>query len=67
MKVEQIEMVQRIQAMAAQYQTTPEKLAKDLQENGGINQVAEQVLHEKVLELLAQNAKYEDVAATPAA
>ena len=66
-KVEQIEMVQRIQAMAAQYQTTPEKLAKDLQENGGINQVAEQVLHEKVLELLAQNAKYEDVAATPAA
>lgn len=66
-KVEQIEMVQRIQAMAAQYQMTPEKLAKDLQENGNINQVAEQILHEKVLDLLAQTAKYEDVAAAPAA
>ncbi len=63
-KVEQMDMYQRVQAMAAQYKTTPEKMAKDLEANGGINQVAEQILHEKVLDLLAQNANYEDVPAS---
>jgi trigger factor len=63
LRVEQVELLQRIQAMAAQYQMPPEKLAKDLQTNDRLGEVADQVLHEKVLDLLAQNAKYEDVAA----
>ncbi len=62
-KVEQADLIQRIQAMAMQYEMPADKLAKDLQSNNRINAVAEQVLHEKVLELLEKNASFEDVAA----
>lgn len=61
--VEQADLIQRIQAMAMQYQVPADKLAKDLQSNDRINAVAEQILHDKVLELLEKNAAFEDVAA----
>lgn len=62
-KVEQTDLIQRIQAMAIQYQVPADKLAKDLQANDRINAVAEQVLHDKVLDLLEKEAAFEDVAA----
>jgi trigger factor len=62
-KVEQADLIQRIQVMAMQYEMPADKLAKDLQANNRINAVAEQVLHEKVLELLESTANFEDVAA----
>jgi trigger factor len=62
-KVEQTDLIQRIQVMAMQYEMPADKLAKDLQANNRINAVAEQVLHEKVLELLESTANFEDVAA----
>ncbi len=63
LKVEQADLIQRIQMMAMQYEMPADKLAKDLQANNRINAVAEQVLHEKVLELLESTANFEDVAA----
>jgi len=48
--------LRRIQAMAQMYQVPPEKFIKDLQKRNGVNELYEQVLHEKVIELLEKNA-----------
>jgi len=63
-KVEQQEMVQRIQAMAQQYQMPVPKLVKQLEEKNGFGEVQEQILTGKVIDFLQLNAKVEE---TPAA
>ena len=42
-------------------QTTPDKLIKDLQKRNGINQLAEQIRNEKVVDFLQEHAVLEDV------
>ena len=61
-RVEQVEIARRIQEMAAQYKMTPEKLVKELEKRGGLEDVYRDLLGEKVVNLLVQNAKIEDVA-----
>ena len=49
--------------MAQQYQMPMDKLVKDLQKNNGFGEIYEQLLNEKVITFLVQNAKIEEVAA----
>ena len=60
-KVSQEEISHRIQAMAAMYQIPVEKFVKDLQKRNGLIQVYDQVMNEKVLEMLQKSAKVVDV------
>jgi FKBP-type peptidyl-prolyl cis-trans isomerase (trigger factor) len=62
-RVEQMEIAGRLQAMAAQYQMPVEKLVKDLEKADRLQDIYSQLLTEKVIELLVQNAKVEDVPA----
>jgi trigger factor len=62
-KVSQEEIAQRIQTMAAMYQIPAEKFAKDLQKRNGLIEIYDQIMNERVLDLLQQNARIEDVAA----
>ena len=64
-KVSQEEVVARISRLAAIYQIPPERFAKDLQKRNGVMEIYDQVSNEKVLELLQQKAKIEDVAPEP--
>jgi trigger factor len=61
-KVSQEEIGRRIAYLAALYQIPPEKFVKDLQKRNGMIEIYDQVMNEKVLELLKSNAKIEDVA-----
>ena len=49
------------------YQIPPEKFAKDLQKRNGLIEIYDQIMNEKVLDMLQQNAKIEDVAPAAAA
>ena len=51
-------------ARAANYQMAPDKFVKELEKRNGLQEIYEQMVHEKVVELLQENAKFEDV--TPA-
>ncbi len=62
-KVSQEEVLQRIQSLAAAYQIPPDKFIKDLQKRNGINELYDQIAHEKVLVFLENNAKIENVPA----
>lgn len=60
-RVEQMEIARRLQDMAAQHKMPVEKLVKELEKGGGLNGVYSQLLSEKVVDLLVQYAKLEDV------
>jgi len=62
-KVSQDEVLQRVQAMAQAYQVPVDKFIKDLQKRNGINELYDQIAHEKVLVFLENNAKISDVPA----
>ncbi|MEJ0088234.1 MAG: trigger factor [Limisphaerales bacterium] len=62
-KVSQEEVLQRIQSLSAAYQIPPDKFIKDLQKRNGINELYDQIAHEKVLTFLENNAAITDVAA----
>lgn len=62
-RVEQIEIAGRLQAMAAQYQMSVDKLVKELEKANRLQDIHSQMITEKVIELLVQNAKVEDVPA----
>ena len=62
-KVSQEEVLQRVQAMAQAYQIPVDKFIKDLQKRNGINELYDQIAHEKVLTFLENNAKIENVPA----
>ena len=60
-KVSQEEVLQRAQTLAMSYQMPFEKFIKDLQKRNGVNELYDQVSHEKVLAFLEQNAQVEEV------
>lgn len=62
-KVAQEEILRRVQTLAAMYQIPPEKFLKDLQKRNGLIEIYDQLAHEKVMELLENNAKIETVPA----
>ncbi len=62
--VNQEEVVKRAQTVAMMNQIPFDQFVKDLQKRDGVNELYEQVLHEKVLELLEKNAT---ISETPAA
>jgi trigger factor len=62
-KVEAQEFHSRVFAMAKAMKMTPEKLMEELQKRDSTGHVAEQILNEKVIDLLQENAKIEDVPA----
>jgi len=54
--VSQEDAVKRCQQLAMMYQMPFDQFLKDLQKRNGVNEIYEQVLHEKVLELIEKNA-----------
>ena len=62
-KVSQEEVLQRVQAMAQAYQIPVDKFIKDLQKRNGINELYDQIAHEKVLTFIESNATITDVPA----
>jgi trigger factor len=52
----QEDVLKRAQQLAAMYQMPFDQFVKDLQKRNGVNELYEQVLHEKVLELIEKNA-----------
>jgi trigger factor len=66
-KVSQEEIGRRVSYLAALYKIPPDKFLKDLQKRNGLIEVYDQVMNEKVIDLLEKNAKYEDVAADASA
>jgi trigger factor len=52
----QEDVLKRAQQLAMMYQMPFEQFVKDLQKRNGVNELYEQVIHEKVLELLEKNA-----------
>ena len=65
-KVTREEMEARLQAMAARYGMTREKLVKNLQEREAFGQIEEEILLGKTLAFLSQNATVETVALSEA-
>jgi trigger factor len=54
----------RLYVLAQQYQMPADKFAKELEKRNGISEIWSQLLNEKVIDFLQQNAKIEDVEAT---
>ena len=52
----QEDVIKRAQQLAMMYQMPFDQFIKDLQKRNGVNELYEQVLHEKVLELIEKNA-----------
>jgi trigger factor len=65
-RVDQQELHARVHHLAQVYQMPVAKFAKELEQRGGLEEVYEQLLNEKVLDFLQLNAKYEDVPAASA-
>jgi trigger factor len=63
-KVSQEEIGARISQLAAMYQIPPEKFAKDLQKRNGLIEIYDQVMNEKVISFLQENARIEEVLAS---
>ena len=64
-KVSQEEIAQRITHLAAMYQIPPQKFAADLKKRNGLLEIYDQIMNEKVIDFLQQNARIEE--APPAA
>lgn len=63
-KVDQKEVTQRIIAIAQQRNEDPQKVAKTLQEQNAIQDIAQEILTGKVLDYLELNGKIEEVPVT---
>jgi trigger factor len=63
-QVSQEEVLQRIQSLSQAYQIQPDKFIKDLQKRNGINELYDQIAHEKVLAFIETNAQITEVPAT---
>ena len=55
------EVQARLFVLAKQYEMAPDKFAKELEKRDGLQEVWQQLLHEKVIDFLQQNAKIEEV------
>jgi trigger factor len=62
-RAEQHEMNTRITLMAQANQMAPQKFLQELEKRNGVAEVYQQIIHEKVLDFLHENAKIEDVPA----
>jgi trigger factor len=60
-KVSQEEIAQRINHLSGLYQIPAEKFLKDLQKRNGLIEIYDQIMNEKVIDFLQQNAKVEEV------
>lgn len=60
-KVSQEEVAQRISHLASTYQIPADRLLKDLQKRNGLIEIYDQVMNEKVLDLLQKHAQIEEV------
>jgi trigger factor len=60
-KVAQEEIANRVAHLAGMYQIPADKFLKDLQKRNGLIEIFDQLQNEKVLDLLQQNAKIEEV------
>ena len=58
----QEDVLKRAQQLAMMYQMPFDQFIKDLQKRNGVNELYEQVLHEKVLDLLEKNATITETA-----
>ena len=65
-RVEQPEVNARIYVLAQQYEMAADKFAKELEKRNGVQEIWEQLLNEKVIDFLQQNARIEDVEAAEA-
>jgi trigger factor len=63
-KVSQEEIANRINQLAAVYKIPPEQFLKDLQKRNGLIEIYDQIMNEKVIDLLQKHAKLEDVPPT---
>ncbi len=66
-RVDQMDVARRLQDMAAQYKMPVDKLIKDLEKAGRMSEIYNQLLNEKVIDLLVQFARFHDVTTAPAA
>ena len=64
-RVEQVEIARRLQDIAAQYKVPVDKLVKDFEKSGQLADVYHQLLSEKVIDLLVQYARIQDVSLAP--
>jgi len=64
-KVAQEEIANRVAHLAGMYQIPADKFLKDLQKRNGLIEIFDQLQNEKVLDLLQQSAKIEEVPAAP--
>ena len=62
LEASQEDVIKRAQQLAMTYQMPFDQFLKDLQKRNGVNELYEQVLHEKVLELLEKNATLTEAA-----
>ena len=60
-KVSQEEIAQRVHHLAGMYQIPADKFLRDLQKRNGLIEVYDQIMNEKVINFLQENAKIEDV------
>ena len=60
-KVSQEEIAQRVHHLAGMYQIPADKFLRDLQKRNGLIEVYDQIMNEKVIDFIQQNAKIEDV------
>jgi len=60
-KVSEAEIANRINSLAAIYQIPPKQFAKDLQKRNGLIEIFDQIMNEKVIDMLQQHAKLEEV------
>ena len=60
----QEDVLKRAQQLAIMYQMPLDQFLKDVQKRNGVNELYEQVLHEKVLEMLEKNATITETAPT---
>jgi len=64
-RVEQMDILHRLQELAAQHKVPADKLFKELQKSGQIDAIVKQILTDKVVDLLVQFARIEDAPAAP--
>ena len=57
----------RVHVLAQNYQMPPQKFLKELEKRNGLPEIYEQLLNEKVIAFLQENARIEDVVTAPAA
>jgi trigger factor len=62
-RVSEQELNARLVFLAGQYKMPPDKFVKELEKGAGIYEIHRQILNEKVVDFLAENAKIEDVPA----